>query len=299
MSAAKRMMETVIWFNASRGSGFITPNIGSGYLYFHHPSLKSDGSHGLNVGDSIEFEVCTDRHGRLTVVDVTTPGGGAFVGYSRPCRNEGDQDGFGLHALKGSICTMHQRVESQLGPTSTARREYLVDEDGNAHSLFDEMPLEDVIWDSDEVFDETTPADVVWDEDSLHRLDFQDGVLPQLHVSFLFVLEVMREMIGQLEEMRMGQSHVFSSPDELILGDDEVIMLLERLDMDLAHKAYKEMPSMGLFRGSFTFMLGMGCGVYVAQNYNVPNVKKLFNTYIFLAKHIEETYRKPKKDSDD
>lgn len=56
--------------------------------------------------------------------------------------------------------------------------------------------------------------------------------------------------------------------------------------------------SMGLFRGGFTLLVGMGCGVYIAQNYNVPNVKKLFNTYVFLAKHIEETYRKPKKDED-
>jgi hypothetical protein len=55
---------------------------------------------------------------------------------------------------------------------------------------------------------------------------------------------------------------------------------------------------MGLFRGGFTLLVGMGCGVYIAQNYNVPNVKKLFNTYVFLAKHIEETYRKPKKDED-
>jgi hypothetical protein len=54
--------------------------------------------------------------------------------------------------------------------------------------------------------------------------------------------------------------------------------------------------AMGLITGSFKFLMGMGCGVYVAQNYNVPNVKKLFNTYVFLAKHLEETYRKPKKD---
>ncbi|KAL5198880.1 hypothetical protein ABZP36_002392 [Zizania latifolia] len=47
---------------------------------------------------------------------------------------------------------------------------------------------------------------------------------------------------------------------------------------------------MGFFSTSFTLMVGMGCGVYVAQNYDVPNVKKLFNTYMFLAKHIEETY---------
>ncbi|XBH64229.1 hypothetical protein VPH35_118040 [Triticum aestivum] len=57
--------------------------------------------------------------------------------------------------------------------------------------------------------------------------------------------------------------------------------------------------AMGLFGGSFKFLVGVGCGVYVAQNYNVPNVKKLFNTYVFLAKHIEETYRKPKKDDKD
>jgi hypothetical protein len=53
---------------------------------------------------------------------------------------------------------------------------------------------------------------------------------------------------------------------------------------------------MGLITGSFKFLLGMGCGVYVAQNYNVPNVKRLFNTYVFVAKHLEETYRKPEKD---
>ncbi|KAL3610082.1 hypothetical protein D5086_001102 [Populus alba] len=41
-------------------------------------------------------------------------------------------------------------------------------------------------------------------------------------------------------------------------------------------------------------------GVYVAQNYNVPNVRKITNTGLLIANHIEETYRKPKKrDGDD
>uniref|UniRef100_A0A8I6XS46 Transmembrane protein n=2 Tax=Hordeum vulgare subsp. vulgare TaxID=112509 RepID=A0A8I6XS46_HORVV len=53
-----------------------------------------------------------------------------------------------------------------------------------------------------------------------------------------------------------------------------------------------------VFGGGFKFLVGVGCGVYVAQNYNVPNVKKLFNTYVFLAKHVEETYRKPPKKAD-
>ncbi|XP_068635994.1 uncharacterized protein [Aristolochia californica] len=56
---------------------------------------------------------------------------------------------------------------------------------------------------------------------------------------------------------------------------------------------------MGIIRSSFTFLLGTVCGVYVAQNYNVPNIKKLTNTGLLMAKHIEENYRKPKNKGED
>lgn len=56
---------------------------------------------------------------------------------------------------------------------------------------------------------------------------------------------------------------------------------------------------MGIIRSSFSFLLGTACGIYIAQNYNVPNIKKLANTAAFMAKHIEEKYRKPKKRDDD
>ncbi|KAF8379244.1 hypothetical protein HHK36_028676 [Tetracentron sinense] len=56
---------------------------------------------------------------------------------------------------------------------------------------------------------------------------------------------------------------------------------------------------MGIIRSSFSFMMGTLCGVYIAQNYNVPNIKKLANTGLLMAKHIEETYRKPKKRGED
>ncbi|XP_019058021.1 PREDICTED: uncharacterized protein LOC109116621 [Tarenaya hassleriana] len=55
---------------------------------------------------------------------------------------------------------------------------------------------------------------------------------------------------------------------------------------------------MGIFKSCFSFMVGTAFGVYVAQNYNVPNIRKLANTGFVIAKHIEENYRKPKKGDD-
>ncbi|KAK2983041.1 hypothetical protein RJ640_001143 [Escallonia rubra] len=49
-----------------------------------------------------------------------------------------------------------------------------------------------------------------------------------------------------------------------------------------------------IIRTRFTFVLGIFFGVYAAQDYNVPNIHRLFNTGILIAKHCEENYRKPK-----
>ncbi|KAK6262161.1 hypothetical protein QUC31_007977 [Theobroma cacao] len=56
---------------------------------------------------------------------------------------------------------------------------------------------------------------------------------------------------------------------------------------------------MGIIKSSFSFIAGTVCGIYIAQNYNVPNIKKLADTAFFMAKHVEEKYRKPKNRDDD
>ncbi|KAL3645334.1 hypothetical protein CASFOL_010514 [Castilleja foliolosa] len=56
---------------------------------------------------------------------------------------------------------------------------------------------------------------------------------------------------------------------------------------------------MAIIKSGFSFIVGTAFGVYLAQNYNVPNVRKLYNSGLLIAKHIEENYRKPKKRDND
>jgi len=55
---------------------------------------------------------------------------------------------------------------------------------------------------------------------------------------------------------------------------------------------------MGIFRMSFSFSLGAFAGVYVAQNYTIPNLKTFVTTGLIVAKQLETQYRKPPKDED-
>lgn len=46
-------------------------------------------------------------------------------------------------------------------------------------------------------------------------------------------------------------------------------------------------------------MLGTGFGIYLAQNYSVPNVRKLYETGKVIAGSIEDKYRKKKPTEDE
>ncbi|KAK9994179.1 hypothetical protein SO802_023882 [Lithocarpus litseifolius] len=55
---------------------------------------------------------------------------------------------------------------------------------------------------------------------------------------------------------------------------------------------------MGIIKSSFSFIVGTVCGIYIAQNYNVPNIRKLAHDALYKAKLVEEKYRKPKTKAD-
>ena len=57
---------------------------------------------------------------------------------------------------------------------------------------------------------------------------------------------------------------------------------------------------MGIIRSSFSFMVGTVCGIYIAQNYNVPKLTKIAEAWLSDAKQVEEAYRKKndKKDGE-
>ncbi|XP_058778208.1 uncharacterized protein LOC131652379 [Vicia villosa] len=55
-----------------------------------------------------------------------------------------------------------------------------------------------------------------------------------------------------------------------------------------------------IIRSSLSFITGTAFGVYIAQNYKVPNVKTLASMALSMASQIEQAYRKPKpKNRDD
>ncbi|XP_047176701.1 uncharacterized protein LOC124843910 [Vigna umbellata] len=56
---------------------------------------------------------------------------------------------------------------------------------------------------------------------------------------------------------------------------------------------------MGIIRSSFLFIAGTTVGIYLVQNYQIPNLRKLADTALVHAKQVEEKYRKSKKKKDD
>ncbi|MXV37048.1 MULTISPECIES: cold-shock protein [unclassified Saccharibacter] len=61
---------TVKWFNATKGFGFITPDMGADDVFVHISALQSSGLQGLNEGQKISYEIEAGRNGREAAVNL-------------------------------------------------------------------------------------------------------------------------------------------------------------------------------------------------------------------------------------
>jgi len=52
---------TVKWFNATKGYGFIQPSGGGKDVFVHISAVERAGLSGLNEGQTIEYELVTNR----------------------------------------------------------------------------------------------------------------------------------------------------------------------------------------------------------------------------------------------
>jgi len=53
----------VKWFNDQKGYGFIAKEDGSGDVFVHFSSIKSEGFKSLAEGDAVEFEIIDSEKG--------------------------------------------------------------------------------------------------------------------------------------------------------------------------------------------------------------------------------------------
>ncbi|AQK79192.1 hypothetical protein ZEAMMB73_Zm00001d035540 [Zea mays] len=67
--------------------------------------------------------------------------------------------------------------------------------------------------------------------------------------------------------------------------------IFHRMRMTVVARRYSAVP-MGFLQSTFSLLIGTGCGIYIAQNYDVPNIKKLMRSLVGKAKEVEESYKK-------
>ena len=65
--------ETVKWFNATKGFGFIQPTDGGTDVFVHISAVERAGMRDLNEGQKISYDVVADKHTGKSSADNLKP----------------------------------------------------------------------------------------------------------------------------------------------------------------------------------------------------------------------------------
>ena len=65
-------MGTVKWFNATKGYGFIKPDVGGADVFVHISAVEKAGYTGLAEGVRISYELVTGRSGKASAESLRT-----------------------------------------------------------------------------------------------------------------------------------------------------------------------------------------------------------------------------------
>ncbi len=65
---------TVMWFNATKGYGFIGPDSGGKDIFVHISAVQKAGMRTLNEGQKLAFEVEAQANGRAAAVNLADSG---------------------------------------------------------------------------------------------------------------------------------------------------------------------------------------------------------------------------------
>ncbi|RYR79109.1 hypothetical protein Ahy_A01g003973 isoform A [Arachis hypogaea] len=98
--AEERFTGVVMWFNNTKGFGFIKPDDGGEDLFVHQSSIRSDGYRTLHEGDRVQFSIATGDNHKTKAVDVTAPDGNPL--HSRPKESGGSGFGAGWRRNGGA-----------------------------------------------------------------------------------------------------------------------------------------------------------------------------------------------------
>ena len=80
------------WFDTTKGYGFISVNNSNVDIFVHQSDIFAKGFRSLMAGESVEFEILTQRNGRRKAISVTGPNGTYVKGAEKPNKNNNNNN---------------------------------------------------------------------------------------------------------------------------------------------------------------------------------------------------------------